>query len=151
MFPLNCVRKAQPGKYRLTTDARYLNLYSVTPKFKLEDLRDLPAIASPGDWFTSIDLTDAFFHVPLKPEHWTYFGIRCKGVTYCYTCLPFGFAPGPLIFSKVMREVVGMLRSEGIRILPYLDDFLVCASSEEQCRKDTCRVLEVFKNCGLQV
>lgn len=132
IFPLDTIPKGKSGKFRLISDCRYLNSFLNVPHFKHEDLRDLPNIAQPNDYMFSIDLTDGYFHVPLKPEHWTYLGFECCHSTYVCTCLPFGLSPAPAVFSKVMREIVGHLRSKGVRVLPYLDDFLFFAKTVQE-------------------
>eukprot|EP00170_Pyropia_yezoensis_P009770 contig_43816_g9808 len=37
--------------------------------------------------------------------------------------MPFGLAPAPMTWTKVMRPVVEHLREMGFRIIPYVDDF----------------------------
>jgi len=46
---------------------------------------------------------------------------------YVYNCLPFGLSTAPWVFSMVMRELVMYWRRGGIRLLPYLDEFLLMA------------------------
>ncbi len=48
------------------------------------------------------------------------------------SALPFGFAAAPVVFSKVMRELVKHLRSLGIRLLPFMDDLLFLKRSFEK-------------------
>ena len=44
---------------------------------------------------------------------------------YEFTCLPFGLAAAPRVFAKVMKPVVGFIRSKGVRCVVYIDDFLL--------------------------
>jgi hypothetical protein len=39
-----------------------------TPYFRMETVEDICHALRPGDWATSIDLRDAYFHVPLHPS-----------------------------------------------------------------------------------
>jgi len=39
--------------------------------------------------------------------------------------LPFGLATAPRVFTKVTAPVVALARSEGIHLMPYLDDWLI--------------------------
>ncbi len=73
-FPLNTIPKATGGKFRLISDCRYLNAFVDVPKFKMEDLKDLHKIAHPRDFMFSIDLKDGYFHIPLRPDTWKFFG-----------------------------------------------------------------------------
>ena len=111
IFPLNTIPKSTPGKFRIISDCRYLNQFVSVPGFRMEDLASLHKIALPGDYMFSIDLKDGYFHVPIKPEHWKYFGFRYDGYTYVCTALPFGFAAAPIVFSKTIRELVKYWRS----------------------------------------
>ncbi len=79
IFPLNTIPKSTPGKFRIISDCRYLNQFVSVPEFRMEDLASLHKIALPGDYIFSIDLKDGYFHVPIKPEHWKYFGFRYMG------------------------------------------------------------------------
>ncbi len=74
-FPINFIPKSTPGKYRIISDCRYLNGFIKVPSFRMEDLRDLHRIAVPGDFMFAVDLKDGYFHIPLKPGHWKYFGL----------------------------------------------------------------------------
>jgi len=44
--------------------------------------------------------------------------------------LPFGLAPSPLVFSKVVGVLVKHWRSKGIYVQAYLDDFLAGGFTE---------------------
>ncbi len=63
----------------------------------------------------------------LHPRSRTFVGFMWEGKYYVHNCLPFGLSTAPWVFSKVIRELVMLWRKEGIRVLPYLDDFLFMA------------------------
>ena len=46
---------------------------------------------------------------------------------------PFGLTSAPRVFTKVLKPVVANLRRQGIRIVIYLDDILIIASSRDEC------------------
>lgn len=54
-----------------------------------------------------------------------YLGFEWLGIFYHYLSLPQGITSGsaPFIFTEVAKPMVQSWRAEGIRILPYLDDF----------------------------
>ena len=39
------------------------------PHFRMEGVPDVIRLLNPGDWAASIDLKDAFFHIPICREH----------------------------------------------------------------------------------
>ncbi len=69
------------------------------------------------------------FH-PDSPPSQTILEIRLEGVAYQYTVLPFGLSLAPRTFTKCMDAALSPLRQMGIRILNYLDDWLILAQSE---------------------
>jgi hypothetical protein len=60
----------------------------------------------------------------MDPAAYEYLGFEWQGKFYVFKVLPFGLSTAPWAFSKVMRVVVGFLRSKGVKLIPYLDDFL---------------------------
>ncbi len=55
-----------------------------------------------------------------------------EGWAYQYKVLPFGLSLSPRVFAKVVEAALVPLRERGVRILNYLDDWLILAQS---CRK----------------
>ncbi|CAH2272506.1 Hypothetical predicted protein [Pelobates cultripes] len=45
--------------------------------------------------------------------------------TWRFRCLPFGLSSAPWCFTKLLKPVVALLRSRGIRMIIYLDDMLI--------------------------
>ncbi len=86
----------------------------------------------PQDWFAAIDLKDAYFHVSILPRHRPFLRFAFKGQAWQYRVLPFGLSLSPCVFMKVVEGALTPLREVGIRILNYLDDWLVLAQSREQ-------------------
>ena len=36
------------------------------PRFRMDTVRDVAALLRPGNWAASIDLKDAYFHIPVN-------------------------------------------------------------------------------------
>jgi len=60
-----------------------------------------------------------------------------------YNVLPFGLCCTPLVFSKMVRPLVEYFRTMGLRIMLYLDDFLIVSASLQLAIEDRDKVLEV--------
>ncbi len=58
------------------------------------------------------------------------------GKAYQYKVLPFGLARSPRTFTKSMYAALAPLRLQGIRILNYLDDWLILAREQVICHRD---------------
>ena len=63
-------------------------------------------LVQPGDWFTTIDLKDAYFHVEIAPEHRKYLRFAFQGIAYEYNRLPFGYSLSPRTFSKCVATAL---------------------------------------------
>ncbi len=79
-----------------------------------------------------IDLKDTYFHVSILPRHRPFLRFAFEGRAWQYRVLPFGLSLSPRVFTKVVECALTPLREVGIRILNYLDDWLILAQSREQ-------------------
>ncbi len=102
------------------------------------------------DWFAAIDLKDAYFHVSILPRHRPFLRFAFEGRAYQYKALPFGLSLSPRVFTKVVEALVP-LREAGIRILNYLDDWLILAQSRALLCEHRDMVLSHLSRLGLQV
>ncbi len=90
----------------------------------------MPQIRS-DDWFVMIDLKDACFHVSILPCHRKFLRFAFGGKVYQYLVIPFGLALSPRIFTKCVDAALVPLRLQGIRIMNYIDDWLILAQSHQ--------------------
>ena len=67
------------GGLRPILNLKLFNHSMVKVKFKMETLQSIIAYMSPGDWLASIDLKDAYFHVPVLPQHRKYLRFHWQG------------------------------------------------------------------------
>ncbi len=87
----------------------------------------------PFNWFAAIDLKDAYFHVLILPRHRPFLHFAFERQAYQYKVLPFWlWTLCPRVFTKVMEAALVPLMERGIRILNYLDDWLILAQSRAQ-------------------
>ena len=78
-----------------------------------------------GEWVTSIDFKDAYFHIPIQEQSRKYLRFHVEGQTYQFKALPSGLSTSPFEFTVIAKEVKLMAIHKGIRIHQYLDDWLV--------------------------
>ena len=101
-----------------------------------------------GDWLASIDLKDAYFHVPIHPASRKFLRFCINSQCYQYWVLPFGLSTSPRIFTKFLAPVMGHLRLQGIQIFPYLDDLLLSAESKHLLKEQISTTLNTLKQTG---
>ncbi|KAI2661137.1 Transposon Ty3-G Gag-Pol polyprotein [Labeo rohita] len=139
------------GTLRPILDLRRLNQALMRRPFKMLTLKQILLHVRSGDWFLSLDLKDAYFHIQIAPHHRRFLRFAFEGVAYQYTVLPFGLSLAPRTFTKCMDAALAPLRQRGIRILNYLDDWLVLAQSEEELLSHRTLLLSHLECLGLKV
>ena len=83
------------------------------PTFKIETAEVIWASLQAGKWVASIDLTDAYFHVPIHPKFQKYLHFHVQGQAYQFRALPFRIATASLEFTRVVKEVKFLALSQG--------------------------------------
>ena len=101
-----------------------------------------------GQWVTSIDFKDAYFHIPIQEHSRKNLRFHVQGQTYQFKDLPFGLSTAPLEFTVVAKEVKLMAIHKGIRIHQYLDDWLVRATSHRVCLQHTPDLVKMCQELG---
>ena len=129
------------NKWRPVIDLSVVNTYLHVPTFKMETAEVIRASLQTGEWVASIDLTDAYFHVPIHPKFQKYLRFHVQGQAYQFRALPFGIVTAPLEFTRVVKEVKFIALSQGVRIHQYLDDWLVRAKDQVTCARDVQKLI----------
>ncbi|KAL0179664.1 hypothetical protein M9458_025106, partial [Cirrhinus mrigala] len=139
------------GGLRPILDLRVLNRALLKLPFKMLTLKHILTCVRLQDWFVAIDLKDAYFHVSILPRHRPFLRFAFEGRAYQYKVLPFGLSLSPRVFTKVAEAALAPLRVMGIRILNYLDDWLILAHSWDLVCAHRDMVLNHLARLGLQV
>lgn len=87
------------------------------------------------NWFTSIDLTDTYFHISIILKYRKFLRFSFQGIQYQYNCMPFSYSLAPRTFSRCVEMALEPLRKLRMRVLFYLDDLLLLAHSKEEAVK----------------
>ena len=102
----------------------------------------------PGEWVSSIDLSDAYLHIPIHPNSRKYLRFCYKSQVFQFTSLPFGLATAPQVFTMIVKEVKLMALSRGLRVHQYLDDWLIRSQSQEEAQVNTRAVVDLTQSLG---
>ncbi|KAI2644504.1 Transposon Ty3-G Gag-Pol polyprotein [Labeo rohita] len=139
------------GGLRPIIDLRRLNRSVMKLKFKMLTIKQVVSQIRSEDWFVTIDLKDAYFHVSILPQHRKFLRFAFRGEAYQYRVLPFGLALSPRTFTKCVDAALVPFRLQGIRILNYIDDWLILAASESLAVRHRDVVLAHMKALGLRL
>uniref|UniRef100_A0AAQ6AAX3 ribonuclease H n=1 Tax=Amphiprion ocellaris TaxID=80972 RepID=A0AAQ6AAX3_AMPOC len=139
IFPV----KKPTSKWRLVHDLRAVNdIVQPLPAKVANPHTILNSLKSTDKFFSVIDLSNAFFSVPLHKDSQGLFAFRFKNKTYTYTRLPQGFTHSPTMYSQALQMSMSTCPDlTGGQMLFYVDDILVTGDSQEQCKENTLVVL----------
>ena len=101
-----------------------------------------------GEWVTSIDFKDTYFHIPIHSQSRKYMRFHLQDRSYQFKALPFGLSTAPMEFTVVAKEVKLVALQRGIRIHQYLDDWLVRASTHDTCLQHTQTLVTLCQELG---
>ncbi len=132
-------------------DLRVLNESVMQLKFKILTLRQIVSQIRSEDWFVTIDLKDAYFHISILSCHRMFLRFAFGGKAYPYQVLPFGLALSPRTFMKCVDAALALLRLQGIRSMNYINDWLILAQSHQLAVRHRDVVLAHMKKLGLRL
>ena len=132
------------GGWRPILNLKELNVAVKPPSFKMDTLQSV--LVSLGEdirlsqsantlgsgqdmWAVSLDLEDAYFHVAIDPRDRKYLRFAYDGTVYEFQVLPFGLSTAPRTFTRLVRAVGAYLKTCGVNLFQYLDDWLVVGGS----------------------
>ena len=85
-------------------DLSMLNNHLHVPTFKMETAESIRKSIRQGEWVTSIDLTDAYFHVPIHPQSQKYLRFLTKKKGFPISGSPFWCRnSSPRVYSHCER------------------------------------------------
>ena len=142
------VPKKGTTKRRVILDLSRLNLQIPCPSFKMVSVKEVRRCIPPNAWLTSIDLKDAYWHVPIAPQFRKFLAFALPEGTFAFQAMPFGLNIAPRTFTKLTAVLVAQLREMGIQCFAYLDDWLVVAESLAEATLHTEQVVRVLTNAG---
>jgi hypothetical protein len=137
------------GTWRPIIDLSTLNSFIDVQSFKMETTSSIRASIQPGDWAVSMDLTDAYFHVPIHPKSRKFLRFCAGNEVFQFRVLPFGISTAPRVFTKLMATVAAHLRLKGSILLQYFDDWLLHQSDRNRLLRDLAASWSEIASLGL--
>jgi hypothetical protein len=144
--------KKQPGKWRPIVSLKFLNKYLKYIKFRMTTIPEVKRWIRKDYYFTSLDLQDAYFSIPLHVSAGRFVRFVWRNICYEFSVIMFGLAASPRVFTKTLKAVVKYLRMMfDMLILAYIDDFLIQAATYEECLLHTEIAILVFQCLGFDI
>jgi hypothetical protein len=160
---LGAIVKEGSDKVRLIHDGSRpdigsLNHYAVNTPFSYQTLKDATSRINKGCFCAKLDLASAYRSVPLHQlDH------RMAGLSWHFNgqqhpvyiqdqCLPFGARLSAAIFNTLTQAVRRIMSQQGYtNVVAYLDDFLLWADTEEECRRALNRLMSLVRELGFAI
>ena len=139
------------GGHRVVIDLFSLNKHIQCPTFKMMDTSKIRNSIPKNSLFTSIDISEAFHHIPIQPRFRKFLSFSFQNQAYHFQVMPFGINIGPRIFTKVITEVLKNLHTLHIRASVYIDDWLLWHQTESQLILNTKFTVNLLTKLGFTV
>ncbi|GFU49934.1 retrovirus-related Pol polyprotein from transposon 297 [Trichonephila clavipes] len=144
------VRK-KDGSPRVCIDFRKLNRVLVKDHYPLPLIEDILDKLQDTRVFSTIDLRNGFFHVPVNKQSRPYTSFVTQNGQFQFLKMPFGLSTCPSTFQRFINTVFRDLVVQGI-VLPYMDDIVILAKNEsEAIERLKKKVLQVSSDYGLEI
>ena len=91
------------------------------------------------------------YDLSIEEESINYLCFQFQDQMFQFCVLPFGLKDAPRAFTKTLKPPVGTLRSVGIKIVVYLDDIILAASTRELCIYQGQILIKTLENLGFVI
>jgi hypothetical protein len=125
------VKKKDGKSIRILLDGRLLNNQTRRLPTNLVTHLELYAHLAKAKWVTTIDLSDAFFQIPLEKssQKYTVFYSEAHGKRYCFQRCPQGLKNSPLHLKLLMDKCFGNMAKD---VIHYADDIMLATNGSLQ-------------------
>ncbi|UYV80669.1 hypothetical protein LAZ67_19001328, partial [Cordylochernes scorpioides] len=127
--PITLVKKKN-GTFRMCVDFRKLNEHIPVDPQPIPLIESVIEKLSKAKYFSSLDLSNAYWTVPIHPDSRPYLAFTTHAGVYMFKRLPFGLRSSPEIFERAIGQI---LRKYNFQFLEhYYDDFIIFSDSFEE-------------------
>jgi hypothetical protein len=145
-------RRKPNGKIRVILNLKPLNQFLIYEHFKMEHINFVTDLVEPGDWFSSIDLSDAYFSISIHKNHWKYLRFNWGKHLFQYKVMVFGASVAPRIFTRICKPILSTLRATHfIRCSLYIDDMIIMNRDKAELIKEIKIVTDMFSCLGFTI
>ena len=146
--PVVPVRK-KDGTMRLCVDYRRLNAVTKPDRYPLPNLNDSVYSLYGKQYFTSLDVTRGFYHIPIEPGSREVTAFSTPSGHWQFKRMPFGLRNAPSAFQRAMQVVLNKFPRGNVIV--YIDDVLVMSGTFEEHLVLVSKVLATLEQHGVKV
>ncbi|KAK3888163.1 hypothetical protein Pcinc_007765 [Petrolisthes cinctipes] len=139
------------GGNRLIIDLSSLDSHILAPYFLMHNHKSLVDTLHPPAWMSTIDLKDAYLHVPIRQCLHKYLAFSFGSKLYFFRALPFSLNVAPHIFTCILRWPLSLLHLQGINVIACLDDWVIWDTSHELTAKAVNTATSLLSNLGFLI
>ncbi|CAD6208595.1 GSCOCG00012745001-RA-CDS, partial [Cotesia congregata] len=167
--PVMVQKKLLPGQdpddiksWRMCIDYRPLNKIMKMVNYPMRRIDTLLEVIREGAYRSVIDCTNAYYQIPIKPEHRQYTAFAVEGMgSFEFIRMPFGLSTAPGTFQRKMDLLIQMmkrtLRQRNLPVHwinfvhPYMDDWVVATPTFDIHLEVLGILFQIFREVGLLI
>ena len=136
------------GKYRPVINLKNLIQFVLYEHFKQETFSLVLDLVQKNDYFTSLDLCDAYFSIFVHKKFHRFLKFAWQGQLYSFICVPFGYSMAPRLFTKILKPFFAWFRRQGFCCPYYIDDSLNMDKDKNVCGRNTLIMAGTMESLG---
>ena len=98
-----------------------------------------------------IDIKDAYYSVPIKPEDQKLLKFIEGDILFQFTVLPNGYTGGPRKFTKLLKPPLAALRKMMVTLAAYIDDIFTINKTKYACGENVKKIVDMLQSLGFVI
>uniref|UniRef100_A0A3B4BME9 ribonuclease H n=1 Tax=Periophthalmus magnuspinnatus TaxID=409849 RepID=A0A3B4BME9_9GOBI len=151
--PLFPMKKSDLVNWRMVQDFRPINEVTAGESHPVPDpYIALNNLLPQHQFYTVIDLANAFFTINIAPESQKCFAFTFNGKQYTYARMPQGWKHSPGYFNNFLtKDLTDLTLSSKCTLIQYVDDILIAGPTSQDVLQATVKLLTHLSTKGYEV
>lgn len=134
-------------KTRLVCDFRKLNAILRPDHHPIARIDLLDKLVS-AKVFSTVDISNAFWHIPIHPKDRDILSIVTTEAQYRWTVLPFGLSVSPNIFERILNTILQKYKLPFL--VHYFDDIVIFSDNIQEHTDHIEKIFQICQQEGLK-
>jgi len=104
-----------------------------------------------NEYLFKFHLKSGYYHVDIHPECHELLSFQWRDSFYVFKVLPFGLSSACYLFTKLLRPLIRLWRSRGLKAIVYLDDGVVAVKGKDKAAHESAIVRKDLERAGFVV